>query len=152
MSSEDQQQRRQHVEPLQTVLHTTDGRTIRSSAGLGSEAPAGEASTVGLTGAPRGTPSVEAEGHAKLATGPGDVAGSHGVGSKVGVEDPSNPYVAETASGAAFGLAEGTTPAGPDAYAEPGARMAGRPDQMSRGAPERSIEHERGAANAKGPP
>ncbi len=142
MSSEDQQQRRQHVEPLPTVLHTTDGRTIRSSAGLGSEAPAGEASTVGLTGAPRGealawllifyactpraprcsgraqaaaassaaplarsdipthhlacrrpplphfapgTPSVEAEGHAKLATGPGDVAGSHGVGSKVGM-------------------------------------------------------------------
>ncbi len=37
----------------------------------------------------------------------------------MGVEDPSNPYVAETASGAAFGLAEGTTPAGPDAYAEP---------------------------------
>ncbi|KAL4459080.1 hypothetical protein ABPG75_013945 [Micractinium tetrahymenae] len=147
MSSEGQQQQRQHVEPAGQVLHTTDGRTIRSSAGLGSEAPAGETSTIGIAGAPRGTPAVEVEGYAKLATGPGDVAAGH----SVGVEDTSNPHVAATTSGAAFGLAEGTTPAGHDAYAEPGARQAGRPDQMSRGAPERSIEQERGAAGAKGP-
>lgn len=54
LSSEDPQQQRQHVEPPPTVLHTTDGRTVRSSDGLGSEAPAGEASTVGLVGAPQG--------------------------------------------------------------------------------------------------
>lgn len=54
MSCEGQQQQRQHAQPAGQVLHTTDGRTVRSSASLGSEAPAGEASTVGLTGAPRG--------------------------------------------------------------------------------------------------